>query len=132
MPQAGSSDHAQKIWALWALGLLGNRGVESERGRDVGRIAAADSSIRPRPLSEALSSCARGFSTESFGKRVQDERVVTASRSPEHFLARLRGRHLRAAVAANETFVFFRELQNLHLERSIADAGDALTQLAFG
>jgi hypothetical protein len=31
MPQAGSSDHAQKIWALWALGLLGNRGVESER-----------------------------------------------------------------------------------------------------
>ena len=31
MPQTGSSDHAQKIWALWALGLLGNRGVESER-----------------------------------------------------------------------------------------------------
>lgn len=29
--QADSSDHAQKIWALWALGLLGNRGVETER-----------------------------------------------------------------------------------------------------
>jgi hypothetical protein len=29
--QAGSSDHAQKIWALWALGLLGNRGVETDR-----------------------------------------------------------------------------------------------------
>lgn len=29
--QADSSDHAQKIWALWALGLLGNRGVESGR-----------------------------------------------------------------------------------------------------
>jgi hypothetical protein len=29
--QAESSDHAQKIWALWSLGLLGNRGVESER-----------------------------------------------------------------------------------------------------
>jgi len=28
---AQSSDHAQKIWALWALGLMGNRGVESER-----------------------------------------------------------------------------------------------------
>jgi hypothetical protein len=26
-----SSDHAQKIWALWALGLMGNRGVEPER-----------------------------------------------------------------------------------------------------
>jgi HEAT repeat protein len=29
--QAGSSDHAQKIWALWTLGLLGNRGVETDR-----------------------------------------------------------------------------------------------------
>jgi len=27
---AESSDHAQQIWALWALGLLGNRGVETE------------------------------------------------------------------------------------------------------
>ncbi|HTA49201.1 MAG TPA: HEAT repeat domain-containing protein [Verrucomicrobiae bacterium] len=29
--QADSRDHQQKIWALWALGLLGNRGVESDR-----------------------------------------------------------------------------------------------------
>jgi hypothetical protein len=29
--QANSSNHAQKIWALWALGLLGNRGVETDR-----------------------------------------------------------------------------------------------------
>jgi HEAT repeat protein len=29
--QANSSDHAQKIWALWTLGLLGNRGVETDR-----------------------------------------------------------------------------------------------------
>jgi len=27
---AESPDHAQKIWALWALGLMANRGVESE------------------------------------------------------------------------------------------------------
>jgi len=26
-----STDHARKIWALWALGLMGNRGVESEQ-----------------------------------------------------------------------------------------------------
>jgi hypothetical protein len=26
-----SSNHAQKVWALWALGLLGNRGVETNR-----------------------------------------------------------------------------------------------------
>ena len=29
--QSNSSDHARKIWALWTLGLMGNRGVESER-----------------------------------------------------------------------------------------------------
>jgi HEAT repeat protein len=29
--RANSSDHAQKIWALWTLGLLGNRGVETVR-----------------------------------------------------------------------------------------------------
>jgi hypothetical protein len=29
--QAESSNRAQKIWALWTLGLLGNRGVETER-----------------------------------------------------------------------------------------------------
>jgi hypothetical protein len=29
--QADSRDHTQKIWALWTLGLLGNRGVETDR-----------------------------------------------------------------------------------------------------
>lgn len=29
--RAESRDHAQKIWALWGLGLLANRGVETER-----------------------------------------------------------------------------------------------------
>jgi HEAT repeats len=29
--QSDSSDHAQKVWALWTLGLLGNRGVETDR-----------------------------------------------------------------------------------------------------
>jgi len=28
---AESPDHAQKIWALWALGLIANRGVETDR-----------------------------------------------------------------------------------------------------
>ncbi len=28
---ATSSDHARKIWALWALGLMGNRGVGTDR-----------------------------------------------------------------------------------------------------
>jgi hypothetical protein len=30
-----SSDHSQKIWGLWALGLMANRGVESERAVQV-------------------------------------------------------------------------------------------------
>jgi hypothetical protein len=29
---AESSDHGRKIWALWALGLMANRGVETDRG----------------------------------------------------------------------------------------------------
>jgi hypothetical protein len=29
--EADSPDHATKIWALWTLGLIGNRGVETER-----------------------------------------------------------------------------------------------------
>ncbi len=29
--RANSGDHAQKVWALWGLGLLGNRGVETDR-----------------------------------------------------------------------------------------------------
>jgi HEAT repeat protein len=31
LKNADSPDHSQKIWALWALGLMANRGVESER-----------------------------------------------------------------------------------------------------
>jgi HEAT repeat protein len=29
--QTNSRDHAQKVWALWGLGLLGNRGVQTDR-----------------------------------------------------------------------------------------------------
>lgn len=28
---AGSTNHARKVWALWSLGLMGNRGVETDR-----------------------------------------------------------------------------------------------------
>lgn len=28
---ADSPDHSQKVWALWALGLMGNRGVQTDR-----------------------------------------------------------------------------------------------------
>lgn len=32
---AESSNHAQKIWALWSLGLMGNRGVQQDRVLEV-------------------------------------------------------------------------------------------------
>lgn len=33
--QANSSDHSRKVWALWALGLMGNRGIQTERVVDI-------------------------------------------------------------------------------------------------
>jgi len=50
--QVDSGDHAQKIWAMWSLGLLGNRGVESDRvvevliGRLSGPAKEADADSR--------------------------------------------------------------------------------------
>ncbi len=52
--QADSSDHAQKVWALWSLGLLGNRGVETDRVvrvltahlKDSGRNSGSDEDVR--------------------------------------------------------------------------------------
>jgi hypothetical protein len=54
--QADSSDHAQKDWALWALGLLGNRGIETDRVvrvltahlKDSGKNSASDSDEETR------------------------------------------------------------------------------------
>jgi hypothetical protein len=45
---AGSSDHAQKIWALWALGLMANRGVETEPVVSVLSSHLADADIDSR------------------------------------------------------------------------------------
>jgi hypothetical protein len=41
---AKSPNHGQKIWALWALGLMANRGVETDRVMDVltGHLKEAD------------------------------------------------------------------------------------------
>ncbi len=40
---AASPDHAQKIWALWALGLMGNRGVETTHVMEVLTVHLKDS-----------------------------------------------------------------------------------------
>lgn len=43
-----SDDHAQKIWALWALGLMANRGVESARTVDVLVSHLGDADVESR------------------------------------------------------------------------------------
>jgi HEAT repeat protein len=48
MKTADSSDHAQKIWALWALGLMGNRGVETGRVVEVLSFHLKDSDLDSR------------------------------------------------------------------------------------
>jgi len=40
--EAASEMHARKIWALWSLGLMANRGVESERVVEVLRAHLSD------------------------------------------------------------------------------------------
>jgi hypothetical protein len=45
---ANSPNHAQKVWALWALGLMGNRGVDSDRVVEVlsGHLKDSDEDSR--------------------------------------------------------------------------------------
>lgn len=43
-----SLDHRQKIWALWALGLMGNRGVERDRVVDLLSSHLKDSDVDSR------------------------------------------------------------------------------------
>jgi hypothetical protein len=45
---AESPDHAQKIWALWALGLIANRGVETDRVVQVLTTHLNDSDVDSR------------------------------------------------------------------------------------
>lgn len=45
---ANSPDHAQKIWALWALGLMGNRGVQQDRVVEALTSHLADSDAESR------------------------------------------------------------------------------------
>jgi len=48
LKRADSADHAQKIWALWALGLMANRGVESERIVEVLILHLSDNDVESR------------------------------------------------------------------------------------
>src|SRR5579862_1255891 len=45
---ADSGNHAQKIWALWALGLMANRGVQSDRVVEVLTSHLTDADVESR------------------------------------------------------------------------------------
>src|SRR5579862_3616742 len=48
LKKVNSPDHAQKIWALWALGLMGNRGVQPDRVVEALTSHLADSDVESR------------------------------------------------------------------------------------
>jgi HEAT repeat protein len=59
--QADSSDHTKKIWALWTLGLLGNRGVETDR---VVQVLTAHLKVSGKDLSKDKNEDARRWAVE--------------------------------------------------------------------
>ncbi len=69
--QANSSDHAKKIWAFWGLGLLANRGIETDRVIQVLGAHLKDSdresdrSSAGKAFSDASSEDARRWAVEA-------------------------------------------------------------------
>ena len=71
---AGSPDHAQKIWALWALGLMANRGVETEQVVFVLTSHLTDTDIDSRRWTvEALALSGSDSAMDTLLKAMHDE-----------------------------------------------------------
>jgi hypothetical protein len=71
---ADSSDHAQKIWALWALGLMANRGVESAQVVEVLVKHLSDSDVESRHWAvEALALAGTDASLTPLLKTMHDD-----------------------------------------------------------
>lgn len=69
-----SPDHAQKIWALWALGLMANRGVETEQGVSVLTSHLAEPDIDSRRWAvEALALSGSDIAMETLLKTMHDD-----------------------------------------------------------
>lgn len=71
---AESPDHAQKIWALWALGLMANRGVDADHVVQVliGHLKDADEDSR-RWAVEGLALSGSGRAIEPMLKAMHDD-----------------------------------------------------------
>lgn len=71
---ADSPDHAQKIWALWALGLMANRGVETEQLVSVLASHLADTDIDSRRWAvEALALSGSDTAIETLLRTMHDD-----------------------------------------------------------
>jgi HEAT repeat protein len=74
LKSADSPDHAQKIWALWALGLMANRGVETEQVVSVLATHLADTDIDSRRWAvEALALSGSDSAIEDLLKVMHDD-----------------------------------------------------------
>ena len=71
---ADSPNHAQRIWALWALGLMANRGVETEQVVNVLTSHLKDSDVDSRHWAvEALALTASDQAIESLLRTMHDD-----------------------------------------------------------
>jgi hypothetical protein len=93
---AESPDHAQKIWALWALGLMANRGVETDRVAQVltAHLKDADENSR-RWAVEGLALAGAAQTIEPLLKTMHDDPSPSVRE--------------RAACALTESGMFTRE-----------------------
>lgn len=71
---AESPDHAQKIWALWALGLMANRGVEAEHVVELLTSHLQDSDVDSRKWAvEGLALAGTDQSAATLLKTIHDD-----------------------------------------------------------
>jgi HEAT repeat protein len=69
-----SPDHRQKIWALWALGLMGNRGVQTDRVLEILAAHLKDSDVDSRHWAvEALALTGSDQAIEALLKAMHDD-----------------------------------------------------------
>lgn len=74
LKKADSPDHAQKIWALWALGLMANRGVQNEQVVSALATHLADTDIDSRRWAvEALALSGSDSAMETLLKAMHDD-----------------------------------------------------------
>ena len=96
LKMAESPDHAQKIWALWALGLIGNRGVETDRVVEVLTAHLKDSNEESRRWAvEGLALVGTSETIEPLLKTLHDDPSATVRE--------------RAACSLAESGMFTRE-----------------------